>query len=171
MPHNWALNPTGFARGLTPRRWADGPGSLSSDDYDDPALEARWLAQQRGNVERYLETESVRHGGVDADCSWYVAPYISVWIVRSLARLGSVGWWAISGDLPTDYLRGGDATDARSALRAFARRWREVAEYMRRGEDHPDMSVGNPENMTELGELLRRRAEIIQEFVSDDSLW
>ncbi len=148
-----------------------GEGALSSDDYDDPALEARWLAQQRGNVQRYLETQGVRHLGVNFDCAWFVAPYVSVWTVRSLATPGSVGWWAISGDLPTDYLSGGDATDARSALVAFARRWQEVAERMRRGEDHPDMSVGAPENRTELGDLLSRRAEVIQDWVRDDSLW
>jgi hypothetical protein len=144
---------------------------LSSDNYGDPAVEGRWLAQQRGNVQRYLETQGVRHRGVDFDCAWFVAPYVSVWTVRSAAAPGSVGWWAISGDLPTDYLSGGDATDARSALAAFARRWREVSERMLRGEDHPTISVGNPENRTEMGELLRRRAQVIQDWVSDDSIW
>lgn len=144
---------------------------MNSDDYDDPEIEAQWLVEQRGNVQRYLVGQGVQHPDVDVDAVWFIAPYVSLWRVRSLAKLPAVGWWAISGDLPTDYLSGNDATDSRSALNAFSRRWREVATYMVRGEEHPTIKVGNRQNDPELGDLLMRRAQIIDEWVQDANMW
>jgi hypothetical protein len=77
----------------------------------------------------------------------------------------------ISGDLPTDYLSGKDATDPRGALAAFAARWEEVSTYMLRGEEHPKIRIGKPKNRKELGDLLLRRARILKDWVNDDSLW
>jgi len=37
---------------------------MNSADYDDPELEARWLEEQRENVQKYLQREEVRHRGV-----------------------------------------------------------------------------------------------------------
>jgi hypothetical protein len=142
-----------------------------SDDYEDPELEARWLAEQRGNVQRYLQEQGVHHRGVSSAAVWFVAPYISVWTVGSVAAPGAIGWWAISGDLPTDYLSGQGATDARSALAAFSRRWRDVAAYMLRGETHPTIAVGSPEDTYELGDLLQRRARILDDWAGDDEIW
>jgi hypothetical protein len=145
--------------------------ALESDDYDDPELEARWLVEQRGNVERYLEGQGVQHGGVAAEAAWFVAPYVSVWTVRSVATPSPIGWWAISGDLPTDYLSGHDATDARTALAAFSTRWRNVAGYILHGEDHPTIRIGRPQDGHELGDLLQRRAQILDDWVNDDGIW
>jgi hypothetical protein len=92
-------------------------------------------------------------------------------MVASMQTPDAIGWWAICGDLPTDYLSGADATDARTALAAFARRWREVSAYMLRDEYHPTVKIGPPENRRELGDLLSRRAEIIQEWADDDEMW
>jgi hypothetical protein len=144
---------------------------VSSDEYDDPEVEARWLVEQRSKVQRYLDSQSVRHCGVAYEAAWSVAPYVSVWTVQSLIQPGTVGWWAISGDLPTDYLSGHDANDARSALKAFATRWQEVAEYMLRGEQHPTITLGNAQGLRELGELLLRRAQIIDGWVADTRMW
>jgi hypothetical protein len=142
-----------------------------SDDYDDPQLEARWLVEQRGNVQRYLEEQGVLHGSAAFEAEWSVARYVSVWTVRSIAAPDTIGWWAISGDLPTDYLTGQDAADARSALAAFASRWRNVAGYMLRGERHPTIRIGNPHDAHELGDLLQRRAQVLDDWVNDDGIW
>jgi hypothetical protein len=144
---------------------------MNSADYDDPELEAQWLTEQRENVQRYLQREEVRHQGVALQPDWFVAPYVSVWRVESKARPGAVGWWAVSGDLPTDYLSSHDATDARSALAAFAVRWREVSACMLRGQEHRDVRIGERGNRRELGELLGRRAQIFQEWADDDTMW
>jgi hypothetical protein len=144
---------------------------LESDAYDDPEMEARWLAEQRSNVQRYLGVEGVHHGGVSPEAAWFVAPFVSVWTVESVAKPGAIGWWAISGDLPTDYLSGHDATDARSALAAFSSRWRNVAGYMLRGEDHPTIKVGSRQDGPLLGDLLQRRARILDDWVNDNEMW
>lgn len=144
---------------------------MTSADYDDPKLEARWLTEQRANVQRYLHNQGIKHRGVAAEPEWFVAPYVSVWIVNSLRTPETVGWWAISGDLPTDYMSGSDADDARAALAAFACRWREVSSYMLRGEEHPTIKIGTTDSRREFGDLLRRRAEIIKQWVDDHSMW
>jgi hypothetical protein len=144
---------------------------MGSDNYDDPKLEARWLTEQRDNVQRYMQDQGVQHRGVASTPEWFVAPYISVWTVESMKKPGAIGWWVISGDLPTDYLSGHVATDARTALAAFASRWREVSSYMLRGEDHPTVRIGFSENRQELGTLLNKRTKIIEEWVDDDEMW
>lgn len=144
---------------------------MNSEDYDDPEVEAQWLVEQRGNVQRYLVGQGVQHPDVDVDAAWFIAPYVSLWTVSSLAKPPAVGWWAISGDLPTDYLSGNDATGPRSALDAFSKRWREVATYMIRGEVHPTIKVGSRQNDPQLGDLLMRRAQIIDGWVQDAIMW
>jgi hypothetical protein len=144
---------------------------MSIDDYDDPKLEAQWLSEQRANVERYLQGQGVQHRGVSPESEWFIAPYVSIWTVESMKTPGAIGWWAISGDLPTDYLSGHDATDARTALAAFADRWREVSAYMLRGEEHPTVRIGGPSDRRKLGDLLSRRAQIIEDWTHDDEMW
>ncbi|HTY88807.1 MAG TPA: DUF4826 family protein [Candidatus Acidoferrum sp.] len=144
---------------------------MSSEDYNDAKVEARWLAKQRDTVLRYLQDEGVRHRGVSSKPKWFIAPCASVWAVESMNTPGAVGWWAISGDLPTDYLSGNDAVDARNALAAFANRWREVSGYMLRGERRPTINIGPPDKWRELGDLLNRRAKIIKAWADDDAMW
>jgi len=144
---------------------------MSSADYDDPKVEAEWLAKQREAVLRYLQDEGIRHGGVAPDPDWFVAPYVSIWTVESGTRPGAIGWWAICGDLPTDYLSGEDAADARGAMAAFAHRWREVSAYMLRGERHPTVTIGPAGRERELGDLLSRRAGILEDWTNDDEMW
>ena len=144
---------------------------MTSADYDDKELQARWIGEQRSNVLRYLEAEGVKHRGVASEPVWFIAPIVSVWTVESVNEPGAVGWWAISGDLPTDYLSGNDAVGARSALAAFAKRWREVSGYMLRGENHPTLKIGGPDNRRELGDLLLKRAQLIETWVNGDDIW
>jgi hypothetical protein len=42
---------------------------------------------------------------------------------------------------------------------------------MRRGERHPDFSVGKWENAQELALLLESRAHLLAEWSLDDELW
>jgi hypothetical protein len=119
----------------------------------------------------YLDGQGVAHAGVAQCPDWFVAPYLAVWTVKSIRTPGTVGWWAVSGDVPTDYLSSDAASDARSAVAALSLRWSELAGRMSRGESHPKMEVGRSEEAQELGELLRRRADLMAEFAADDTLW
>src|SRR5690606_461690 len=100
-----------------------------------------------------------------------VHPYVSLWAVQSRSAPGWVGWWAIAGDLPTDYVSSADGRAPRDALRAIARGWLGVAAHMARGEPHPDMTNRTTEQRPQLSCLLSRRAEIRARWAAGDALW
>lgn len=140
-------------------------------DWDDEVSIERWCNEQRENAARYLSEQPVRFGALGEWPAWHVAPYVSVWAVESVASPGTVGWWVISGDLPTDYTSGAGTPDPRSAVAAFAKRWDSAAVQMERGKQLDGFTVGAPENARELAQLLRSRAGVLLEWVNDDSCW
>jgi hypothetical protein len=133
--------------------------------------ENNWIASQRMVVQEYLKREGVDHLGVGKYPAFHVSPYVAVWAVQSKKAPGWVGWWAISGDLPTDYVSRGKIAHPREALRAFAHEWRELSERMRRGERNPDFKLSTPAQWPELGDLLRRRAQILRSYADNDEIW
>jgi len=133
--------------------------------------EPRWIRAQRADVIAYLTRESVHHRGVSQEPLWFVYPYVAVWSVESQATPHVIGWWAISGDLPTDYVSGHDAHDPRSVLAHFARKWGEASAAMLSGQPHPEITIGTPDQWPELGDLLRRRSLLLTKFSEDTHLW
>ena len=140
-------------------------------DYDDPEIEARWCAERRAEVTEYLRREGVAHGEIGAMPAWRLAPYVSVWTVGSLASPGSVGWWAISGDMPNDYVSSSKAGTPREAVHAIASLWQDAARYMTRGEQHPTFVIGTGERMEELAPMLASRARLLLEWADDPTVW
>jgi hypothetical protein len=137
----------------------------------EDAEENNWLAEERRKVVEYLQMEDCRHAGVAEWPAFYVSPHVALWAVQSIKHAGSTGWWAISGDLPTDYMSSSDGEHPRDALRFFAAQWLEVAGYLRRGEAHPTLEFGDPRDWPELAEGLEQRAKILKECAADDSGW
>ena len=142
----------------------------SREDYDDPAVEDRWLQEQQRIVLDYLLREKVVRPN-DLKCQWFLVPYVSLWAggIPDSARL-----WIISGDLPTDYERMADSSTAREAMAAFAARWGAAALLMSEGKTPPEFHIGNTKNVGEqkmLADLLCRRASLFTEWVADDSFW
>ena len=145
---------------------------MSIDHQNEPGEdEAAWVDAQRQRVARYLAEQGVAHGEIGDWPAWHVLPYIAVWAVESRVAPGRMGWWAIGGELGTDYVSFADADHPRAALRHFARTWAAVADAMLRGEEHPDARVGSPEQWPELAPLLRCRAGLLRDFADDDALW
>lgn len=135
-----------------------------STTIDDPE-DAAWVAKQRQTVIDYLAAQRCDHNGVSLEPRWFVSPYVALWAVRSKANPDRVGWWAISGDLPTDYLSA--AAHLRSSgdvLIAFADQWRAAAEQMQDGKQMEEYTVGDPSRAKELAPLLKSRADLLQEF-------
>jgi hypothetical protein len=130
-----------------------------------------WIEAERKQAEDYLREQGVDHLGVGEFPAFHVHPYLALWAVQSKSSPGSIGWWAITGDLPTDYISSNEGRHPREALRAFARHWRKVSGCMLRGEPHPDYRIGTSDESSELGGLLGRRAEIIQRYADDDEIW
>lgn len=96
-----------------------------------------------------------------------LSPYVAVWAVRSKLNPDRVGWWAISGDLPTDYMACGKEQSAGDILISFAAFWRKAAARMALGENIDGFTikgVTDPARLKELAPLLATRAELLEEF-------
>jgi hypothetical protein len=140
-------------------------------DYDDDEVDARWCAERRDEIAEYLQREGLAHGHIGTYPAWHVAPYVSVWAIESLASPGNVGWWAISGDLPNDYVSADGVKTPRDAVRVIASLWQEAADFMSRGEEHPRFRIGSGHRDQELAPLLASRAELLLDWVDDAELW
>jgi hypothetical protein len=130
-------------------------------DRDDPAVETRWLAERRREVETYLANDGMLHGDVADAPSCFLAPCLSLWRVVEGApkRL----WlWVVAGDIPCDWIGGDEAFDARAAMAAFASRWLRIAESMDAGRASEFGTIGAPEDWRVLAPLLRSRATLLR---------
>ena len=142
-----------------------------STNYDDPVIEERWCAEQRNQVIEYLVREAVAHGRVGEWPAWHVAPYAAIWAIESKSLPGTVGWWVICGDLPTDYISGNGNPHPRNAMQAIAERWHEAAELMSQGKTPSGFSIGSPSESLELAPLLAARAELLSKWADDPEIW
>lgn len=143
-----------------------GPG------YDDPDVEEAWCEERRREIVDYLEKQQLVHGRIGDWPAWHVAPVVSVWAIESSTTRGTMGWWVICGDLPTDYLSAGAAHDPREAIRAFADRWRSAAEDMRSGRASPLVNIGSTaDERQSIAPMLMSRSKLLAEWAERDELW
>ncbi len=115
-------------------------------DYDDPAVEEKWCADQKAQVTAYLVREGVVHGQIGEWPAWHIAPIASVWAIESKKSPGWVGWWVICGDLPCDYVAADTIKHPREAVRAIAQSWLEQSKLMEKGQTGASVSIGPPRN-------------------------
>jgi hypothetical protein len=147
---------------------------MKKPDYDDAAVEERWCNEQRANVTDYLRSQKVNHGRIGEWPAWHIAPYVSIWAVESLARPEWIDWWAISGDLPTDYISSADVQPPqhpRKAIRVIAETWLKQVEAWNEGRDYEGIRIAGTHSHQELAPLLESRAKLLFEWAGDDSFW
>jgi hypothetical protein len=144
---------------------------MTSPDWDDEAVTESWCAQQREIAAEYLLRQPVNFGELGEWPAWHVAPYVAVWAVESVVTPGKVGWWVISGDLPTDYTSGAGTPDPRSAVACFAQVWAQAANSIARGEQPINITVGAPDDAAMLGPLLKARAQLLTRWANDEAAW
>ncbi len=147
---------------------------MAKPDYDDPDVEERWCDEQRAIVAEYLRSQKLEHGRIGEWPAWHVAPYASIWVIESLVRPEWIGWWAICGDLPTDYISAADVMPPqhpRTAMRVFAENWLNLVQAWREGREIENSRIGNASSHGELGPLLESRAALLMEWAQDDALW
>jgi hypothetical protein len=143
----------------------DVAGEAAVDPAD--AKEEAWCAARRDDVVQYLLNLRLDHGAVGDVPAWFVAPHIAIWAVESLRSPGWVGWWAISGDLPTDYCSAQDCRHPRLAMRRFADGWTAAIEQTK----PEDATIGETGLPVSLLSLLKARADLLFKFSADDDLW
>jgi hypothetical protein len=144
-------------------------------DYDDPKVEEAWCDEQREVVRQYLAGQpGLVHGDIGEWPAWHIAPIVSIWVVESVVDPGWIGWWVITGDLPTDYISASDVDDPqhpRKALRVFCNKWITWADSVLEGRESPHYWVGTPERASELAPMLKSRALTLLEWCDDDLMW
>ena len=137
---------------------------MSDLDEED---EERWCDERRAEVVAYLTEQKLNHGDVGEWPAWHVARYVSIWAVESLKRPGWVGWWAICGDLPTDYCTATQPAHPRNAAREFSQTWAAAVAALRPG----DATLGDTGLPASLAPLLQERAGMLAAWAEDDSIW
>lgn len=143
-------------------------------NYNDPGIKERRCDEQLAIVAQYLRSQKLEHGQISDWPAWHVAPHVALWAIESRAQPGWVGWWAISGDLPTDYISAADVSrpqHPRKALRVFAQNWLEVVEAWKSGREIANTRIGDWSMRDELEPLLQSRASLLMEWSEDDVLW
>jgi hypothetical protein len=140
---------------------------------NDPDHEAndQWCAKHREQVIAYLSDEGFRSPAVGDWPAWNVAPFVAVWAVESVEHPGTVGWWAVSGDFPTDYTTCSGDRNPRQALRDIGDRWQEAAAHWADGKPAEGFQLRNAAHEHELAPLLAARAQLFLDFAGDDRNW
>jgi hypothetical protein len=140
------------------------PPELTEDEYD------AWAAQERGLVNAYLEREGIASPNVEWP-AFDVAPHFAIWAVESKLAPGSVGWWAFSGDCPTDHVSDDGHSHPRNALRLLLEKWRAYVPALKAGQQPRGVSFGDGADLALLGTSLERRISLLTEWLEDDGLW
>jgi hypothetical protein len=143
-----------------------------SDEQDDE--EEAWCSDQRADVEQYLKKEGVAHGQIGDWPAWHITGCVALWAVESDVRPEWIGWWVISGDLPTDYCASSEVAPPqhpRTALKVFAERWLSYCDGVRAGKTPATYKVGGVSTDPELLPMLESRAQTLIKWWADDTMW
>ena len=142
-------------------------------DSSDQSEEA-WCNSQRQSVAEYLTGQGVKHGRIGNWPAWHVTGCVAVWAIESGVRPEWIGWWVISGDLPTDYCSSSDIEPPqhpRKAIRVIADRWLKQVEAWMSGSEYGGIKFVGPDSHHELAPLIKSRAELMLRWADDDSMW
>ena len=132
---------------------------------------AKWIKEEFKKVEEYLQKEKITYDRIENTPSFYIEECVAIWKIFSKKYKGKIGWWVISGDLPTDYISSKNIKDARTALEKILSEWKSYVKSMKDGKNPNDVKIGNKNNKKELGELLEKRINILEEWLATDNLW
>ena len=134
---------------------------------------AKWVEKQRDIVARYLTKHGVDDPKVGEWPAFELAPHFAIWAIESKKTAGKIGWWAFSGDIPTDYVAEDGQCHPRHALKLLLAQWAGYLPSMKNGEHPPHMRFGpaSASDLPMLADLLERRMEMLQSFYDDDECW
>lgn len=132
---------------------------LTPDEIEQRTKE--WMRDAYQKAVGFLAQKSIVTESVADSESRYLPPLFAVWKLKSNEQ----NWyWAISGDLPTDYLDSSAAKNAREAIRVFSMRWQLQAESIRQ-------TAQGDSNKIKFANMLEMRAENIYGTFENENLW
>jgi len=137
---------------------------LTDEEYD------AWVSLERSRVKAYLEREGISSPNIEWP-AFDVAPRFAIWAVESKKAPGWVGWWAFSGDCPTDYVSEDGSSHPRNALRLLLEKWGAYVPALKEGRKPDGISFGEGSDLATLGDSLERRITVLNEWLEDDELW
>lgn len=137
---------------------------------DEAELQS-WVGTNRKIVFRYLESQGIENPNVAQWPAFEVAPHFAIWAIESKEVAGKIGWWAFSGDCPTDYVTEDGKCHPRAALQNLLFSWESCIPEIKEGRHPPNVKFGDGFNLKELGDLLEARVKVLKDWLNDDDLW
>ncbi len=120
-----------------------------------------WVRLQFQRANLHLAEQGIVMESVAVAESRYLPPLIAVWKIHGLNKNVV---WAISGDVPVDYLPVAVASDAREAIKHFSYRWQMKAQQI--------IDNGISDNTSaDYVQLLVGRANMLYDLAESETLW
>jgi hypothetical protein len=120
-----------------------------------------WVRLQFQRANLHLAEQGIVMESVAVAESRYLPPLIAIWKIHGLNKTVV---WAISGDVPVDYLPVAVAADAREAIKHFSYRWQMKAQQI--------IDNGISDNTSaDYVQLLVGRANMLYDLAESETLW
>ncbi len=120
-----------------------------------------WVRLQFQRANLHLAEQGIVMESVAVAESRYLPPLIAVWKIHGLNKNVV---WAISGDVPVDYLPVAVASDAREAIKHFSYRWQMKAQQIM------DNGISD-QTSADYVQLLVGRANMLYDLSESETLW
>ncbi len=120
-----------------------------------------WVRLQFQRANLHLAEQGIVMESVAVAESRYLPPLIAVWKIHGLNKNVV---WAISGDVPVDYLPVAVAADAREAIKHFSYRWQLKAQQI------IDNGISD-QTSADYVQLLVGRANMLYDLSESETLW
>ncbi len=120
-----------------------------------------WVRLQFQRANLHLAEQGIIMESVAVAESRYLPPLIAVWKIHGLNKNVV---WAISGDVPVDYLPVAVAADAREAIKHFSYRWQMKAQQIM------DNGISD-QTSADYVQLLVGRANMLYDLSESETLW
>lgn len=122
---------------------------------------SKWVREQFQCANKYLAENGVVYEAVVTEESRYFAPYFAMWKIKAM---DGEFYWALVGDLPSDFSPVSVAPNAREAMRHFAFTWQIRAENILKDEKVVT-------EQKEYAQMLINRAEGLYGFYKQEDFW
>ncbi|WP_157957809.1 DUF4826 family protein [Aliidiomarina celeris] len=122
-----------------------------------------WVREKFQAANAFLAQHGVLTERVLTKDSRYMAPLVAIWKFSIQGVTDKV--WAVSGEVPTDYMDASAAATPRDALRYFCYRWQQKADMILNGDTPPDAQ------QKAIAEEFIKNAERLYPLTENNAMW